>query len=448
MYLLPKIHKDRKVWPGQGKVPPDRPIIADCGSESYASAEYIDHFLAPLAKHHKSYLKDTKDLINKIAEIKAKEGAFIATIDVDSLYTNIDITNGLEAVKQIFNKNPDPNGPDKEILELLKIYLENNDFKFNSQWYLQTWGTSMGKKFAPNYANLLLAEWEEKALEKCVLKPSVYWRFLDDIFMIWEHSKEEFYKLVKILYTHHPSITVTAELSSESMHFIDTVVYKGKDLRRQVHFDTNVYFKPTDTLELLHKRSHHPNHTFKGFIKSQILRYVRICNNKQDVMIACRKLFAALVRRGYSERFLQKIKDKTLRVLYLEVLNNIGDITLNKFGRLEAERKWQLALKTYPPFGLNTVPSPKNSGVTPFVITYSATAVEAAKLVKTSFNKLKAKHPNILYKRCVTAFKRGQKLRDLLVRSRLGKSPLDNPTVTGSDSCQDLTTLVNALDEV
>ena len=110
--------------------------------------------------------------------------------------------------------------------------------------------------------------------------------------------------------------------------------------------------------------------------------------------------------------------------------------------------KWQLALKTYSLFGLNTVPSPKDSGVTPFVITYPATAVEAAKLVKTSFNKLRAKHPNILYKRCVTAFERGQNLRDLLVRSRLGKAPLDNPTVTGSDTSQDLTTLVNALDEV
>ena len=29
-------------------------------------------------------------------------------------------------------------------------------------------------------------------------------------------------------------------------------------------------------------------------------------------MTACRKLFAALVRRGHSERFLRKIKDKTL----------------------------------------------------------------------------------------------------------------------------------------
>ena len=137
-----------------------------------------------------------------------------------------------------------------------------------------------------------------------------------------------------------------------------------------------------------------------------------------------------------------------LRVLYLEVLKNTGDITLNKIRRLEAERKWQLALKTYSTFGLNTVPSPNDSGATPFAITYSTTAVETAKLVKISFKKLKAKHPNILYKRCVTAFKRGKNLRDLLVRSRLRKDPLDNPTVTGSDSSQDLTTLVNALDEV
>ena len=52
-----------------------------------------------------------------------------------------------------------------------------------------------------------------------------------------------------------------------------------------------------------------------------------------------------------------------------------------------------IALKTYSPFGLNTVPSSKDGGVTPFVITNSATAAEPAKLVKTFFNKLKAEHP-------------------------------------------------------
>ena len=56
--------------------------------------------------------------------------------------------------------------------------------------------------------------------------------------------------------------------------------FRHKGNRYKKTFNTNGYFKPIDTLELLHKKSHHPNHTFKGIIKSQILRYVRICNNK------------------------------------------------------------------------------------------------------------------------------------------------------------------------
>ena len=78
----------------------------------------------------------------------------------------------------------------------------------------------MGKKFAPNYANLFLAEWEEKALEKCVLKPSVYWRFLDDIFYDLGTLQGRLLQICE-------NFTVKAELSSESMHFLDTVVYKG-----------------------------------------------------------------------------------------------------------------------------------------------------------------------------------------------------------------------------
>ena len=50
------------------------------------------------------------------------------------------------------------------MMDLLKLSLENNDFIFNDDWCLQISGTSMGKKFAPNYANILMAKWEEEAL--------------------------------------------------------------------------------------------------------------------------------------------------------------------------------------------------------------------------------------------------------------------------------------------
>ena len=61
--------------------------------------------------------------------------------------------------------------------------------------------------------------------------------------MIWENSEEELYKFVKMLNTHHPSFTVKVELSSESMNFLDTVVYKENRFKETGTFDTKVYFK-------------------------------------------------------------------------------------------------------------------------------------------------------------------------------------------------------------
>ena len=40
-YLLPKIHKPPENWTVPFVVPPGRPIVSDCGSESYHLAEFI-----------------------------------------------------------------------------------------------------------------------------------------------------------------------------------------------------------------------------------------------------------------------------------------------------------------------------------------------------------------------------------------------------------------------
>lgn len=85
-------------------------------------------------------------------------------MDIDSLYTNIDITEGIQAIKNIFLKYPDSKRPDKGLPDLLHINLTHNDFEFNNKYYLQVKGTAMGKKFAPAYANIFMAQWEEGAL--------------------------------------------------------------------------------------------------------------------------------------------------------------------------------------------------------------------------------------------------------------------------------------------
>lgn len=179
-YLLPKIHTDPEAWTIPHEIPRGRPIVSDCGSESYRVAEYIDWFLNPISQKHDSYLKDTYDFIDKIKTIILEDKDFLFTIDTDSLYTNISSELGLRAVEQTFRKYPDSNRPDSHILQLLEINLSRNDFEFNDQIYLQVQGTAMGKKFAPAYANIYTAG--TSLLKKCKYKPRVYYRYLDDIF--------------------------------------------------------------------------------------------------------------------------------------------------------------------------------------------------------------------------------------------------------------------------
>ena len=309
-YLLPKIHKEQEKW--NNNMPPGRPIVSDCNSDTYKIAQYIDHFLSPLAISHPSYIKDTTDLQKKLSQIEPPANSFLITLDVESLYTNIDNTKGIEAVKETFLKHPQPKRPDEEIIQLLTHSLENNDFVFNDQWFLQTGGTAMGKRFAPNYANIFLAKWESEALKKCPKQPHAYFRFLDDIFIIWPHSLEDFDIFFQTLNSHESNIKLKSTISDKCINFLDVTIYKGQQFLEHGTLDTKVFFKPTDTHDLLHKSSYHPKHTFRSVVKSQLIRYHRICTHKKDFDEACTTLFTALKNRGYSKRFLRKIKQETI----------------------------------------------------------------------------------------------------------------------------------------
>lgn len=83
---------------------------------------------------HPSYIKDTYDFINKIKEFPLPPDSFLFTMDIDSLYTNTDTSQGIQAIKNIFAKYPDSKRPDKELLELLHINLTN--FEFNNKYFI------------------------------------------------------------------------------------------------------------------------------------------------------------------------------------------------------------------------------------------------------------------------------------------------------------------------
>ena len=136
-------------------------------------------------------------------------------------------------MRPAFQDNPDIDRPTSEIMRLLSIMLKNNDFSFNDEWYLQIQGTAMGKKFAPNYANIFMAKWESGALEKCPKKPQCYFRFLDDIFIIWPHTREEFTEFFNILNSHHPNIKLKANIEENIVEAISSGPNKKKTKARE-----------------------------------------------------------------------------------------------------------------------------------------------------------------------------------------------------------------------
>ena len=379
IYFLPKIHKDPSSWPVPHMMPAGRPIVSDCGSETYRISEYIDSYLNPLSMRHPSYVRDTYDFIDKIKAKTVNTGDYIFSMDVDSLYTNIGADAGLKSVRECFNSFPVKDRPDDFILELLEVSLKRNDFTFDNQVYLQTKGVAMGKKFAPALANIFMAAWEQQALQSANLRPSLYLRFLDDIFGIWPHSLQEFEVFTTHLNSIDPSIKVKQIIDSRSIDFLDTTVFKGEDFSSTFRLATKVYFKPTDTHALLHRASYHPQHTFLGIIKSQILRFKRLCSRPFDFHQARIVLFRALHQRGYSRSFLKR------------ALSWEGGTTDNS----------------------------QENPILPMIMTFSPMAIRACQAIRKNFDKyIQDPHPLREYK-SMAAFKRNSTLGDYLVHSKL-----------------------------
>ena len=189
LYLLPKIHK--------GKIPPPgRPIVSANGCPTEKISQLVDHFLTPpTTTYIKSYVRDTTDFLQKINQLgELPPNCQVVTMDVTSLYTNIPNTEGLRSAMKLltlYRPQPGVKPSNLNLVKLLEMVLKKNNFQFNGDHYLQTGGTAMGTKAAPGLANCFMGNFEEEFAYEYKIQPLLYLRFLDDIFLIWQHTDTE-----------------------------------------------------------------------------------------------------------------------------------------------------------------------------------------------------------------------------------------------------------------
>ncbi len=214
-------------------------------------------------------------------------------------------------------------------MELAELVLKNNYFTHNQKTYKQKRGTAIGTKFAPPYAIISLDDFEEDALANYHQKPWVWWRYIDDIFLIWEHGEDGLNAFTDYLNSIHPTLKFTVSYSCSQIEFLDVLVIKDNGRIR-----TNLFVKPTDTHQYLHFSSCHTYHTKSGIPYGQALRLRRIISNDEDFDEKCSELKSWLLKRGFDERMVtEKIEFAKRKgreeLLYFERDNKEQDTRLN-----------------------------------------------------------------------------------------------------------------------
>lgn len=116
------------------------------------------------------------------------------------------------------------------------------------------------------------------------------------------------------LNNHNVSIKLKSTINKTTIDFLETTTFKGRNFSQTHKLDIKVFFKSTDTHALLFKTSFHPKRTFAGLIKSQLLRFHRICTQQTDFRAATEILFSALATRGYCHSFLRKCLKSSYRL--------------------------------------------------------------------------------------------------------------------------------------
>ena len=107
---------------------------------------------------------------------------------------------------------------------------------------------------APRFASLFMGKLEMDFLSSRVKKPLIWLRFLDDIFMVWNHSEEDLHELISKINRFHDTMKFTLNYSNKEATFLDVNI----KMKENDELDTSVHEKATKSHHYIEFSSRHP----------------------------------------------------------------------------------------------------------------------------------------------------------------------------------------------
>ena len=290
---------------------PLRPIISQIPTPTYNLAKQVNHIISPYIPSQYS-LKSSNDFIDLLQEHE-NEG-IIASLDVESLFTNVPIDPTIEIIlEHVYNHPniPPPKIPKVILKQFLELCTKEAPFKCpQGKLYLQIEGVAMGSPLGPTFANYYMGNLENHIFENSDRKPHIYGRYMDDIF-VQVKDEEELIGL-KNLFQENSTLNFTYELNVNSkLPFLDVLVDSSFQ-----NFRTSVYHKPTDQGNCLNGESECTERYKTSVITNYMNRAYKLSNSWEEFHLEILQIKQRLVNNNYTntivDKYVKKFLDKKL----------------------------------------------------------------------------------------------------------------------------------------
>ena len=271
-----------------------RPIIAQTGTCMYNAAQVISEYLQPLYAENEYIIHNTQDFPKLIqAEPTLEPNEEYVSYDVESLFTNVPVKETIEYIlDEIYKNGRLPKICTRLIMKrlLLKLTTEST-FVFQSTYYKQTDGCTMGGPLSVTFSNIYLTKLEMDKVKPT--KPKFYKRFVDDV--ITRRRTDQPDLLFEEINSYHPNINFTVERNPSK--FLDTNLTNiNNKIVTSVHRKANKL--PS------HWNSQVPKRYKRNAINGDLNRSYRISMNFDDEKT---KILTKFTKAGFPVRFTKSV---------------------------------------------------------------------------------------------------------------------------------------------
>ena len=201
-------------------------------------------------------VKNSVQLMDEILSIPFDPNLQFVSFDINNMYSNVPTSDIEQIIEFICNQQFTDGLIKQELVNMSKIIIEQNYFKFDNRYYSQENGLAMGSPTSSIFSEIYLQYTENPAVYDTLLHNKImgYFRYVDDILIIYDRTTTDIDKVLESFSKLMPTMKFTMEREiNNRINFLDITIIKEHN---KLTFD--IYRKPTATNSIIPYDSCHP----------------------------------------------------------------------------------------------------------------------------------------------------------------------------------------------